>query len=66
MNNFFSGFSPPNQQNFFQQFEHFAQQFKDGVDPRQMVQELLLSGRMSQQQFNQFRAIANSLTGMRI
>ena len=34
-----------------------------GINPEQRVQELLNSGRMSQEQFNRFAAIANTLTG---
>lgn len=32
-------------------------------NPREMVQELMRSGRMSQAQFNQFAQIANQLMG---
>ena len=32
-------------------------------DPRQTVQQLVASGRMSQQQFNQYAQIANQLIG---
>lgn len=56
---------PPIQQ-FKQQFEAFAQNFKQGgQDPQQLVQQLLNQGKMTQDQFNQYRDIANQLTGKR-
>lgn len=51
---------------FMQNFNSFAQQFRNqnqNVTPQQRVQELLNSGRMSQQEFNQLREIANQITG---
>ena len=51
-------------QNFQQNFMNFANQVRQsGVSPEQTVRELLNSGRMTQEQFNQFSAIANQLTG---
>lgn len=49
---------------FRQQLNDFARQFQNGANPQQLVQQLLNSGKMSQAQFNQFRDIANQLTGM--
>lgn len=49
-----------------QNFNSFAQQFRSqnqNVTPQQRVQELLNSGQMSQQDFNQLREIANMITG---
>jgi len=54
-----------NVQNFQKQFQNFQNQMM-GVNPQQKVQELLNSGQMSQQQFNQLRAIVNQLTGKRM
>lgn len=51
-----------NMQNFQRQFQNFQNQMM-GVNPQQKVQELLNSGKMSQQQFNQLRNIVNRLTG---
>lgn len=52
---------------FQQKFNDFARTFQNGnSNPQQMVQNLLNSGRMTQDQFNQFRNIANQLTGMRL
>ncbi len=51
---------------FMKDFNNFAQQFKNqnqNVSPQQKVQELLNSGKMSQQDFNQLREIANQITG---
>lgn len=52
-------------QMFKQQLDAFAQNFKNS-NPQQMVQNLLNSGKMTQAQFNQFRNIANQITGMRL
>lgn len=51
----------PNQQNnmlnILQQFNQFKNNFQG--DPRQKVQELLNSGQMTQDQFNQLYQMAN-------
>lgn len=52
-------------QMFKQQFDAFAQNFKNS-NPQQIVQNLLNSGKMTQEQFNQYRNIANQITGMRL
>lgn len=52
-----------------QQFQQFRQnwlQQNPNVSPQQAVQNLLNSGRMSQQQFEQFRNIANKFSGMKM
>lgn len=47
-------------------FAEFANNIRqNGISPEQMVRGLINSGRMSQQQFAQFSAIANQLTGKR-
>jgi hypothetical protein len=51
-------------QNFQQQFGNFAQQMGN-QNPQQMVEQLLASGRMSQEQFNQLSQMANMITGRR-
>lgn len=52
------------QQNFNNQLSQFSQGVQQqGINPQQQVQALLNSGRMSQQQFNQLRTLANMLTG---
>ena len=50
-----------------QQFEVFARNFQQsGQNPQQLVQQLLNNGKMTQAQFNQFRNIANQITGQRL
>lgn len=58
MNNLFQAFG--NAQQFMNQFNQFAQNFGN-QNPQQMVQYLLDSGKMSQQQFNYFSQIANQI-----
>lgn len=60
--NRFGGFA-----NFMNQFNQFSQNFRNtGQDPQQKVQEMLNSGQMSQDQFNQLRSIAMMITGGRM
>lgn len=63
--NMFGGSQPPqprgpfdNAANIMQQFNQFKSTFQG--DPQQKVQELLQSGQMSQQQFNQLSAMAQT------
>jgi len=52
-----------------QQFQQFRQnwlQQNPNTSPQQAVQQLLNSGKMSQQQFEQFRKIANDFSGMKM
>lgn len=59
MFNMFGGFA-----NFMAQFNQFRQNIQqNGIDPKQQVQQLLNSGQMTQEQFNQFREMANQITG---
>jgi len=52
---------------FMQRFKDFAQQFRQsGQNPQQVVQQLLNQGKMTQDQFNQYRNFANQITGMRL
>ena len=51
-----------NMQNVISQFNQFKQTFSG--DPRQQVQQLLNSGRVTQEQYNQAVKIANSLQQM--
>lgn len=52
---------------FIQRFKDFAQQFRQsGQNPQQVVQQLLNQGKMTQDQFNQYRNFANQITGMRL
>ena len=55
-----------NPQMFKQQLQAFAQNFqRSGNNPQQLVQNLLNQGKMTQEQFNQYRNIANKITGLR-
>lgn len=51
-----------NMMNMLQQFNQFKSTFRG--DPKQKVQELLNSGQMSQQQFQQLSAMAEQLQKM--
>ncbi len=65
MNSLFNEFQPQqnnpmNQMgNFINQFNQFRSNFTG--NPEQQVKELINSGRMSQDQFNQFAQMANQL-----
>lgn len=52
-------------QAFQQQFNQFAQQFQGGqqMSPYGMVQGMMNSGEMSQQDFERCRKMANMMTG---
>lgn len=50
------------QNNVMQRFMQFRQQFQG--DPRQQVQQLLNSGKISQQQYNQAVQMANQFRQM--
>lgn len=47
---------PQNQNNIIAQFQQFKNSFQG--DPKQKVQELLNSGKMTQEQFNQLSTMA--------
>lgn len=48
---------------FMQQFQLFQQQMQGNGNPQQLVQNMLNSGQMTQDQFNQLRMMANQITG---
>jgi len=52
-------------QNVNQQFNSFVQQLDEDIkrNPQNTVQKLINSGQMSMSQFEQFRQMANFLTG---
>ncbi len=52
-------------QNFLQAYLDFSKQFQQtsNMTPQQVVQQMLTSGRMSKDQFNQYSMIANMITG---
>ena len=51
-----------NMQNLMNRFNQFKQSFHG--DPRQQVQQLLNSGKMSQEQFNQLKQLADQFQNM--
>jgi len=51
-----------NMQNMMQQFQQFKSSFTG--DPQQQVMQLLNSGKMSQEQFNQLQMMAKQFQGM--
>lgn len=53
---------PPNMANLIQQFQQFKSTFQGNA--QQQVQQLLNSGKVSQQQYNQAVQMANALKGM--
>lgn len=58
--------NPQMSQMFKQQFQAFAQNLqRSGNNPRQLVQNLLNQGKMTQEQFNSYRDFANKITGLR-
>ena len=61
-NGFYRGNPMGNAANMLQRFNQFKQQFQN-QDPQKMVQQLLDSGKMSQEQFAQFKEMANSILG---
>lgn len=63
MNPFFNAMGGNRQPNMMQQFQQFMQQMK-GKDPNAMIQELVSSGRVSQQQLDQAQKQAQQMQGM--
>ena len=62
MNPFF-GVMGGGRQNMMQQFQQFMNQMK-GTDPNAMIQEMVSSGRISQDQLNQVQKQAQQMSGM--
>ena len=62
MNPLYQSFQKQSQPNIIQQFNQFRQNFKG--DPRQQVQQLLNSGRVSQEQYNRAVKMANQFQQM--
>ena len=62
-----NGVQNPQPPSFQEQFANFARQFQGpgSMNPQAIVQQLLQSGRMTQEQFNQYSQMANFLTGRR-
>lgn len=62
MNPFF-GVMGGGRPNMMQQFQQFMNQMK-GTDPNAMIQEMVSSGRISQDQLNQVQKQARQMQGM--
>nr|DAI38551.1 MAG TPA: Protein of unknown function (DUF2680) [Caudoviricetes sp.] len=62
MNPFF-GVMGGGRPNMMQQFQQFMNQMK-GKDPNAMIQEMVSSGRISQDQLNQVQKQAQQMSGM--
>lgn len=63
MNPFFQAMGGGRQPNMMQQFQQFMQQMQ-GRDPNVMIQEMVNSGRISQEQLNQAQKQAQQMAGM--
>ena len=63
MNPFFQAMGGNRQPNMMQQFQSFMQQMR-GKDPNAMIQELVSSGQVSQQQLDQAQKQAQQMQGM--
>ena len=63
MNPFFQAMGGNRQPNMMQQFQSFMQQMR-GKDPNVMIQELVSSGRVSQQQLDAAQKQAQQMQGM--
>ena len=63
MNPFYQAMGGNRQPNLKQQFHQFMNQMR-GKDPNAMIQELVSSGRVSQQQLDQAQKQAQQMQGM--
>ena len=63
MNPFYQAMGGNRQPNLRQQFQQFMNQMR-GKDPNAMIQELVSSGRVSQQQLDQAQKQAQQMQGM--
>lgn len=63
MNPFFQAMGGGRQPNMMQQFQQFMRQMQ-GRDPNAMIQEMVNSGRISQEQLNQAQKQAQQMAGM--
>lgn len=67
MNPVFQAMQPKQPMNFWQRFQQFRNEMQ-GKDPNSLIQEMMRSGRITQEQYNQARQqvqqIANSFQSM--
>lgn len=64
MNSLFQSYNQEKQPSFEQQLSNLARQIQQmGTSPEALGRQLIQNGRMTQAQFEQYRQIANQLTG---
>lgn len=63
MNPFFSAMGGNRQPNMMQQFQQFMDQMK-GKDPNAIINEMVSSGKLTQEQLNQAQQQAQQMQGM--
>ena len=63
MNPFFNAMGGNKQPNMIQQFQQFMNQMK-GQDPNAIIQEMMQSGKITQQQYDAARQQAQQMQGM--
>ena len=63
MNPFFNAMGGNKQPNMMQQFQQFMNQMK-GKDPNAVIQDMMQSGKITQDQYNQTRQQAQQMQGM--
>ena len=63
MNPFFNAMGGNRQPNLMQQFQQIMQQMR-GKDPNAMIQEMVSSGRITQDQLNQVQKQAQQMSGV--
>ena len=62
MNPFFNAMGGNKQPNMMQQFQQFMNQMK-GKDPNAVIQDMMQSGKITQDQYNQARQQAQQMFG---
>lgn len=63
MNPFYQAMGPKQPMNFWQRFQQFRSEMQ-GKDPNALIQEMMRSGKITQEQYNQARQQAQQLYGM--
>ena len=63
MNPFFNAMGGNKQPNMMQQFQQFMNQMK-GKNPNAVIQDMMQSGKITQDQYNQARQQAQQMQGM--
>ena len=60
MNPFYQAMGPKQPMNFWQRFQQFRSEMK-GKDPNMLIQEMMQSGKITQEQYNQARQQAQQI-----